>query len=93
MPHAKRQGAVSGRECMNSPNTQRHSPTISKSANLGGKRMARNTTNNDTPSTFLNPDLWTRLIGRANEEKITVNGNTVTALLDTGSQVTHVRLD
>ena len=78
---------------MNSPNTQRHSSTISKSTNIGGKRMARNTTNNDTPSKFLNPDPWTRLIGRANEEKITVNGNTVTALLDTGSQVTHVRLD
>ena len=48
--------------------------------------------NNNTPSKFLNPDPWTRLIGRANEEKITVNGNTVTALLDTGSQVTHVSL-
>ena len=42
---------------------------------------------------LLNPDPWARLIGRANEEKITVNGNTVTALLDTGSQVTHVSLD
>ena len=34
-----------------------------------------------------------RLIGRANEEKLKVNGNTVTPLLDTGSQVTHIRLD
>ena len=47
---------------------------------------------NNTPSKFLNPDPWTRLIGRANEEKITVNGSTVTALLDTGSQVTHISL-
>ena len=44
-------------------------------------------------SKFLNPDPWARLIGRANEERISVNGNTVTALLDTGSQVTHIGLD
>ena len=49
--------------------------------------------NNNTPFKFLNPDPWTRLIGRAIEEKIQVNGNTVTALLDSGSQVTHVSLD
>ena len=78
---------------MNSPTTPRHSPTISKSTNIGGKKMARNTINNNTPTKFLNPDPWARLIGRANEEKITVNGNTVTALLDTGSQVTHISLD
>ena len=35
-------------------------------------------------------DPWTRLIGRANEEQIIINGHPVTALLDTGSQVTHV---
>ena len=35
-------------------------------------------------------DPWTRLIGRDNEEQITVNGHPVTALLDTGSQVTHI---
>ena len=87
--HAKRQGAVSGRECMNSPTAQRHSPTITKATNIGGKKMA----SNNTPSKFLNPDHWTRLIGMANEEKITLNGNTVTALLDTGSQMPHVSLD
>ena len=47
----------------------------------------------DTHFKFLNPDPWTRLIGRANEEKITVNGNTMTTLLDTGSQMTRVSLD
>ena len=93
LSHAKRQGAVTGRECMNSPTTPRHPPTISKSTNMGGKKMARNTININTSTNFLNPDPWARLIGRANEEKITVNGNTVTALLDTGSQVTHVSLD
>ena len=73
---------------MNSPTAQRHSPTISQATNIDGKKMA----SKNTSSKFLNPDPWTRLIGRANE-KITVNGNTVTALLDTGSQVTHVSFD
>ena len=74
---------------MNSPTAQGHSPCISKATNIGGRKMA----SKDTSSKFLNPDPWTRLIGRANEEKITVNGNTVIALLDTRSQVTHVSLD
>ena len=55
--------------------------------------MARDSTDTNNSSKFLNPDPWARLIGRANEEKIKVNGNTVTALLDTGSQVTHISLD
>ena len=55
--------------------------------------MVRTTINNNTPTNFLNPDPWARLVGRANEEKITVNGNTVTVLLDTGSQVTHISFD
>ena len=33
---------------------------------------------------------WTKLIGRANEEQNMINGHPVTALLDTGSQVTHI---
>ena len=41
----------------------------------------------------VNPDPWARLIGRANEEIIKVNGHTVTALLDIGSQVTHISQD
>ena len=35
-------------------------------------------------------DPWTKLVGRANEEQIVINGHPVTALLDTESQVTHV---
>ena len=89
-PHAKRQGAVSGRECMNSPtDLQSHSPCTFKSTNVGGKKLA----GENSSSKVLNPDPWTRLIGRANEERIIVNGKTVTALLDTGSQVTHISLD
>ena len=53
------------------------------------KEMARS----KPSSKFLNPDPWARLIGRANEEKIKVKGHTVTALLDTGSQITHISLE
>ena len=55
--------------------------------------MARSSNDNNKSTKFLNPDPWARLIGRANEEKIIVNDNTVTALLDTGSQVTHISLN
>ena len=90
LPHAKRQGAVSGRECMNSPiYSQSHSQFISKATNVGGQKLA----GENSSSKFLNPDPWTRLFGRANEERIIVNGKTGTALLDTGSQVTHISLD
>ena len=78
---------------MNSPTSLRHSPTTSKATNIGSKKMARSSNECNNSSKFLNPDPWARLIGRANEEKIIVNGNTLTALLDTGSQVTHISLD
>ena len=78
---------------MNSPTTFRHSPTISKSTNIGGKKMARSPNDSNNSSKFFNPDHWARLIGGANEKKIIVNGNTVTALLDTDSQETHISLD
>ena len=38
-------------------------------------------------------DVWEKLVGRANEESIFINGQPVTALMDTGSQVTHVSHD
>ena len=37
--------------------------------------------------------VWEKLVGRANGERIFINGQPVTALLDTGSQVTHVSHD
>ena len=75
---------------MNSPiNPHSHSPCISGSTTLGCKNVARETNSNPQRNT-VNPDPWARLIGRANEEKILVNGKSVTALLDTGSQVTHI---
>ena len=78
---------------MNSPTSLRHSPSISKATNIGGTKMARSSNECSNSSKFLNPDPRVRLINRANEEKIRVNGNTVMALLDTGSQVTHISLD
>ena len=41
LPPAKRQGAVTGGECLNSCTSPSHSPTISKSTNMVGKEMAR----------------------------------------------------
>ena len=38
-------------------------------------------------------DLSAKFVGRANEDQIFINGYPVTALLDTGSQVTHVSQD
>ena len=34
--------------------------------------------------------VWEKLVGRANEERIFINGQPVTALLNTVSQVMHV---
>ena len=38
-------------------------------------------------------EVWAKLVGRANEERIFINWHPVTALLDTGSQVTHFSHD
>ena len=38
-------------------------------------------------------EVWAKLVGRANEERIFINGHPVTALLDTGSQFSHVSHD
>ena len=89
MGHLKR-NCPTGRECINNPTeSQGHSLYISKSTNVGGKKLA----SENSSSKFLNPDPCTTLIGRANEERIIANDKTVTALLDTGSQVTHISLD
>ena len=38
-------------------------------------------------------DVWIKLVGRAKEDKIFINGQPVTDLLDTERQVTHVSQD
>ena len=87
MPHFKRKRAVQTGECLNSHNgLERHSPseqtTMNTTTEKGAERMV------DQEKHFTDP--WTRLVGRANEEHIVINGHPVTALLDTGSQITHV---
>ena len=54
--------------------------------------MSRGINKNPQENT-LNPDPWARLIGRVKEKQVLVNGQPVTALLDTGSQKTHISHD
>ena len=74
-------------ECLNSPKgLERHSPseqtTVDSTLEKGTERLV------DQEKLSIDPE--TRLVGRANEEQIVINGHLVTALLDTGSQITHV---
>ena len=87
MPHFKRKRAVQTGECLNSPKgLKRHSPsdqpTIDTTSEKGAYRLAGKRNSSIDP--------WPRLIGRANEEQIVINGHPVTVLLDTGRQVTHI---
>ena len=65
---------------------KRHSPVDQPTLNITEEKGVHKLATKKKSSS----DPWTRLIGRANEEQITVNGHPVTALLDTGSQVTHI---
>ena len=87
MPHFKSKMAVQKWECLNSSKgLKRHSPseqaTLDSTTEKGAERLV------DKKNSYIDP--WTRLVGRANEEQIVINGHPVTALLDTGSQITHV---
>ena len=84
VPHFKRSGAVPKGECFNSPvSLESHSPVEQPNLETSEKEEAHKLAQEKN-----NP--WARLIGRANEEQIMINGHPVTALLDTGSQVTHI---
>ena len=82
MPHFKRKRAVQTGECLNSPKgLKRHSPSDQPTINATAEKGANILADRNKSST----DPWARLIGRANEEQIFINGHPVTALLDTGS--------
>ena len=92
------QRAVPRGECLNSPyglkmlsptEKSRRNNSIGAKSATGGKEAE--TLVGQEESTHA--DLWVQLIGRANEDQIFINGYQVTALLDTGSQVTHVSQD
>ena len=93
-PLQKAKGCSNG-ECLNKPHgLKKHSPTEKPRANnsigsksaTGGKEaetLVRQEESNHA-------DLWAKVVARANEDQIFINRHPVTALLDTGSQVTHV---
>ena len=95
MSFFKRKRAVSKGECRSSPQgLKRHSPD--KPASIGMKSVTNEEVMGDDLAKQKEPThmgVWEKLVGRANEERIFINGQPVTALLDTGSQVTHVSHD
>ena len=84
---------------MNGPQQQRmHSPNEQSNvkANIGAKSVTNERVTGDDLVEERGPtqeEVWGKLVGRANEERIFINGQPVTALLDTGSQVMHVSHD
>ena len=84
MPHFKRTRAVPKGEWFNSPiSLESYSPVAQPNIETYEEKEA-----NKLAQGKNNP--WSRLIGRANEEQIVINGHPVTALLDTGRQITHI---
>ena len=95
LPHFKRERAVSRGECLNSPQGLRR---LSQSEQPKGKastgtKSAISGKGEEDLVEKKDEEVWKKLVGRANEDKIFINGHPVTALLDTGSQVTHVSQD
>ena len=90
MSHFKRQRDVQRGECLNSPDgLEGHSPTVQPTV------VKPESTSEEKEAEVLvqklsSADPWATLVGRANEDQIVIKGNPVTALLDTGSQITHV---
>ena len=90
----KRKRAVTKGECGSSPQgIKRHSHN--KPASISIKSATNEGVTGDMAKQKdpNHMDVWEKLVGRTNEENIFINGQPVTALLDTGSQVTHVSHD
>ena len=86
-------------ECRSSPQgLKRHSPNRQPQveASIGVKSVTNEGVTGDDLVEQEGPahmGVWEKLVGRANEERIFINGQPVTALLDTENQVTHVSHD
>ena len=94
-----RKGALPRGQCVSSPQQlRRHSPKDQQTvkASIGVKSINKEGMTGDDLVERNEPpqeEVWAKLVGRANEERIFINGHPVSALLDTGSQVTHVSHD
>ena len=91
-PTLKEKGLFKGGECLNIPDgLERHSPsvqpTVVRQESTSEEKEAEVLVDQEKVSSI---DPWARLVGRANEEQIVINEHPMTALLDTGSQITHV---
>ena len=76
MPHFKRQRAVQRGECLNSPDVlERHSPSVQPTVvnpeSTSEEKEAEVLVDQEKLSSI---DPWARLVGRANEEQIIING-------------------
>ena len=86
-PTLKEKGLFKKGKCLNNPTSlEIHSPVDQPITETFTEKEVNSLAHKKNVSN--NP--WSRLIGRANEEQIVINGHPVTALLDTGSQVTHI---
>ena len=81
-------------ECLNSPHgLGRHHPTEKPSIGPKSARGGKEAETLVRQEESTHGDLWAKLVGRANVDQIFINEHPVTALLNTGSQVTHVSQD
>ena len=91
MPHFKRKRAVPEGECLNSPSgLERHSPPVQLTIKIESTTKEKEVELLVEQKNLSPSDPWVNLVERANEDHIVINWHLVTALLDTGSQVTDI---
>ena len=69
---------------------ERHSPTLQPNIETESTTEEKEAELLVGQKNLTHSDPWAKLVGRANEDQIVINGHPVAALLDTGSQVTHI---